>query len=141
MTFSQIGCRYKGLQTLDGKRSPMRLVGSRTAAFLLRIDEIWPGGPGLIGAWGLNAIATLAWCSLLRYRYMDLFENRGLTMFELHPTEPPKRPVTHEWALDWKATPVFETGIELPARPDESELDISIQPPTSNFFGDIIENS
>lgn len=126
MTFYQEGCRYMYLQALDGRRSPRSPLGERTAAFLLRIEEIWPGGPGLVAAWGLNAISTLAWCSLLRYRCPWMLETRGLTMVELYPTEPPERPSTYEWTRDWGMTPVFETGGELPPRPEETGFNLSL---------------
>ncbi len=122
MTFYQIGCRFMYLQALQGRRSRRSPLGERTAAFLLRVDEIWPDGPGLVAAWGLNAIATLAWCNLLRYRYPWMLENRGLTMVELEPTEPPERASTYEWTRNWKMTRVFETEVELPPRPDETGL-------------------
>lgn len=120
MTFYQDGCRYMHLQSLHGKRSPKSPLGSRTAAFLLRVDEVWPGGPGLVAAWGLNALSTLAWCSMLRSRCSWMLENRGLTMVELYPTDPPQRPHSHEWTNSWQMTPVFETGVELPPVPKKT---------------------
>ena len=126
MTFYQQGCRYMHLQALQGRRSPRSPLGERTAAFLLRFDEIWPSGPGLVCAFGLNAISTLAWCSMLRYRCPWMLENRGLTMVELHPTEAPERASTYEWTRDWKMTPVFTTDGELPPRPEETGLQFLI---------------
>ena len=119
MTFFQDGCRYMYLQPLDGKRSPRAPLGQRTAAFLLRVDEVWPGGPGLLAAWGLDALATLAWCTLLRHSHAALLDKRGLTMVELHPTETPQRPDTHAWVRDWRVSPVFSTEVELDSRPEE----------------------
>jgi hypothetical protein len=120
MTFYQQGCRYMYLQALAGRRSRRNPLGERTAAFLLRIEEIWPDGPGLVAAWGVNAISTLAWCNLLRYRCPWMLENRGLTMVELEPTEAPDRTSTYEWTRDWKVSPVFATEVELPPRPEET---------------------
>lgn len=126
MTFYQTGCRYMYLQALEGQRSTRSPLRERTAAFLLRIEELWPGGPGLVAAWGLNALATLAWCSQLRYRYPWMLENRGLTMVELYPSESPQRADSYEWMLDWRMTPVFETGGELPPRPEEPGFVLSL---------------
>ena len=119
MTFFQDGCQYQYLQALDGKRSPRSPLGSRTAAFLMRVDALWEGGPGFIAAWGLNALSTLAWCTLLRSRYAYLLENRGLTMVELDPIDPPSRPVTHEWTQQWGVQILLETAGELPPVPEE----------------------
>ena len=125
MTFFQQGCRYMYLQALQGRRSPRSPLGERTAAFLLRVEEIWPGGPGLVAAFGLNALSTLALCHQLRYRCPWMLENRGLTMVELYPTEAPERTSTYEWTRNWRMTPVFQTDGELPPRPEETGLDLS----------------
>jgi len=125
MTFYQEGCRYQFVQRLGGKRSGRGPLGGRTAAFLLRVDELWEGGPGFVAAWGLNALSTLAWCTLLRSRYSALLENRGLTMVELEPTEPPSRPLTHEWTGQWGVQVLLETGCEFPPRPEESGYAVS----------------
>ena len=93
------------------RRTPL---GDRTAAWILRVDEIWPGGPGLCAAWGVNALSTLAFCNLLRYRCPQFLDNRGLTMIELHPTKAPTRPSTYEWTRDWDYSVVMETLGELP---------------------------
>ena len=119
MTFYQEGCRYMYLQARGRPRSRRSPLGQRTAAFLLRVEEIWPGGPGLVAAWSLNAMATLSWCLQLRHRYSWMLENRGLTMVELHPERSPAHANSYAWVRDWRVTPVFDTGGELPPRPDE----------------------
>ena len=115
ITFFQQGCRYQHLKEpgADGVRirSPF---GQRTLAALLRLDELWPNGPGLVCAWGMNATATLAWCHLVRHRYPHLLHHRGLTAVELDPAPLPAHPTTFEWTLDWRATPLFQTAGELP---------------------------
>ena len=55
-----------------------------------------------------------------------MLENRGLTMVEIYPSEPPERASTYEWTRDWGMTPVFETDGELPPRPEEKGLRISL---------------
>jgi hypothetical protein len=120
MTFYQEdGCRYQYLQALDGTRSRRKPMEEWTAAFLLRVDQLWPGGPGLVAAWGLNAISTLAWSAMLRDGCSSLLDRRGLTMVELHPTEAPDRPSTYDWLQSWAMRPVFHTDGELPPRPEE----------------------
>jgi hypothetical protein len=117
--FQQLGCHYMHLRSLDGQRSRREPMEEWTAAFLLRVDEIWPGGPGLVAAWGLNAISTLAWSAMLRDRCSSMLDRRGLTMVELHPTEAPDRPSTYDWLQSWAMRPVFHTDGELPPRPEE----------------------
>lgn len=126
MTFYQEGCRYQFVQELGGKRSRRSPYGGRTAAFLMRVDSLWEGGPGFVAAWGLNALSTLAWCTLLRNRYSALLDNRGLTMVELDPTNPPSQPVTHEWTQQWGVQILLETHGELPPRPEETGYAVSI---------------
>lgn len=117
MLFFQKSPNYMYLQGIDGRRTGGREpYGDRTAAFVLRVDEIWPGGPGLCAAWSLNALATLAFCGLLRARCPDVLERRGLTMFELDTIEAPNRPTTYSWLRDWQMTEVFWTQGELPDR-------------------------
>ena len=123
------------LQALEGRRSPRSPLGERTAAFLLRVEEIWPGGPGLVAAFGLNALSTLTWCHQLRYRCPWMHENRGLTMVELYPTEAPERTSTYEWTRNWKMTPVFQTDGELPPRPEETGLELSFRARADENFG------
>lgn len=126
MTFYQDGCRYQFVKRLGGKWSPRSPLGARTAAFLMRVDELWEGGPGFVAAWGLNALSTLAWCTLLRTHYSALLANRGLTMVELEPVDPPSRPSTHEWTQQWGVQILLETGGELPPRPEEAAYAVSV---------------
>ncbi|GEM_PF-1933912 len=115
ITFFQQGCRYQHLKEPGAEGARIKSpFGQRTLAALLRLDEIWPNGPGLVCAWGMNATATLAWCHLLRHRYPHLLQHRGLTAVELDPAPIPPNPTTFEWTLDWQATPLLQTGGELP---------------------------
>jgi len=122
MRFRQRGCSYTTLGELGGKRVAPGILRDTTPAFLLSVDELWPGGPGFKGAWGLNAIATLVWNFLLRDRYSALLEHKGLTVVELQTVDVPIQPDTYEWSRDWNATPLMATGIELPARPRKSSI-------------------
>ncbi|MEZ4290103.1 MAG: hypothetical protein R3E53_06000 [Myxococcota bacterium] len=125
MTFYQVGCRYKFLQQPGRRRSRRGPLGERTAAFLLRVDALWENGPGLVCAWGMNAEVTLGWCTLLRFRYPALLENRGLTVVEIAPTQRPESPTTHDWVFDWQVSPLLATNGELPARPGERPLPVA----------------
>ena len=116
MGFSQLGCSYQTLGELEGKRVAPGILRGCTAGFLLSVEELWPGGPGLKAAWGLNAISTLVWNFLLRDRYSALLEHKGLTVVELQTADVPAQPDTYEWSRDWDVTPLMETKIELPSR-------------------------
>jgi len=126
MTFFQYGNSYQYLQERGCPRSRRSPLGSRTPGFLLRVDEVWPGGPGFIGAFGLNALSTLALCRLLRSLHSELLSHRGLTMVELTPGDTPERPSTYDFFMDWNVDVIFSTQDELPARPDESTYAISL---------------
>lgn len=115
MTFYQTKASYQYLQAAGATRRSRRdPLGDRTAAFLFVVSQLWHGGPGLVAAWGVDAISTVAFCNLLRYRCPELLDERGLTMVELEPTPGPARPTTYEWTRDWKYERVFSTGGELP---------------------------
>jgi hypothetical protein len=122
MGFHQLGCSYSNLGELGSKRAAPGILRDTTAAFLLSVEELWPGGPGLKAAWGLNAVATLVWNFLLRDRYSALLENKGLTVVELQTVKVPAQPDTYAWSRDWHVTPMMETKIELPARPRRSRI-------------------
>jgi hypothetical protein len=127
MTFNQKGCHYQFLHEPEKKRSSKNPMGKSTsAAFLLRVDEIIPGGPGLVAAWGLNAESTLAWCRMLRHRASHLLAHRGLIMVDLHMTEAPDRTPTYGYMDDWKFDVVLETKGELPPRPEEKDFAIAL---------------
>ena len=122
MGFQQKGCCSSSLGALGAKRVRPGHLRKRTAAFLLSVDELWPGGPGLKAAWGVNAIVTLVWCFLLRDRYSALLANKGLTVVEIEPQKIPDLPNTYDWARDWNVTPLLETGLELLPTPSTPAL-------------------
>lgn len=72
----------------------------RTAAFLLRVRELWPGGPGYVGAFGMDGSTSLIWCYLLRTRHADLLREDGFVMVELSGSIP-QRPTSLAFADAW----------------------------------------
>lgn len=72
----------------------------RTAAFLLRVRELWPGGPGYVGAFGMDGSTSLIWSYLIRTRYPDLLREDGFVMAELSGSIP-KRPTSLAFADAW----------------------------------------
>jgi hypothetical protein len=94
------GAPYTETVAITGKRA--RPGGDRTAAFLLRVDEAWPGGPGLLGAFGLDGTSTLAWCHRLGRDHAHLLAEPGFTMVDMVIGDIPDRPTDLRWASTWK---------------------------------------
>lgn len=112
--FALVGCAIQRMGTWGGEPRAHPEAPGHTMAYLLRVDALWPGGPGFVGAFGMNAISTLAWCRLLRTRHSMLLQSRGLTMVDLTIGEVPKHATNDDWARSWQAEVVAETREELP---------------------------
>lgn len=97
------GAPYKTLNDCVSGREATTNAASerRTAVFLLRIDAFKPGGPGFIGAFGMDSTATLVWAYRLRHDLRELLAAPGFVMAELTNTGLPARPDNMKWALDW----------------------------------------
>ncbi len=78
--------------------------GDRSSvAFLIYEDQLWPGGPALLAAWGMCGVDSLIWTSLLATRFRRLLGTVPFVMAELTP--PPKsasRPATLADATKWQ---------------------------------------
>jgi hypothetical protein len=108
MTFRQKhGGFYGGLNALDGRGPRQPPNSRRTAAFLLRTEELPGGGPGLINPFGMDAIMTLVWAYRLRRDFAYLLERPGFVMVEMESAPIPARPTNLRFALDWKIEPVI----------------------------------
>jgi hypothetical protein len=57
--------------------------GPRTAAFLLRLDEIRPGGPGYVGLKTVSGGLTNAWAHIVSTKLLHLLAEPGFVMAEL----------------------------------------------------------
>ena len=75
-----------------------------TAAFLLYAEHAWPGGPGLLAAFGMGGTETLVWCYLLATRFQDLLCTTPFAMAELEAPAASGRPTTIAFADTWKVT-------------------------------------
>jgi hypothetical protein len=106
MSFRQKGwgAPYHRLNALDGKGWHKYAGPPRTALFLLRLDEIWPGGPGCLCAWGQDGCTTLCWCYRLARdpQLKRLLAQPGFVMAELELGELPERATDLRFCLDWK---------------------------------------
>jgi hypothetical protein len=103
-----IGAPYKALNDFVGsgwRNTPKS--ERRTSAFLLRVEEAWEGGPGLIGAFGVDGTATLVWAYRLGRDLSHLLEEPGFVVAEMKNTGVPDRPTDLRWAMDWKVEVLF----------------------------------
>lgn len=73
----------------------------RTAAFLLRLEELWPGGPGYLGIFGMTGATTAPWARMLRTRLPHLLVEPGFVMAELSPGNIPIRTSSLEYSDGW----------------------------------------
>jgi len=96
------GAPYYRLNALDGRGWHKYTGPTRTALFLLRLEEAWPGGPGYLCAWGLDESTTLFWCYRLARDLRRLLEKPGFVMAELELGELPERATDLRFCRDWK---------------------------------------
>jgi hypothetical protein len=95
------GSRYRAL---DGRTYAGEC---RSPVFALRLEELWPGGAGYLGAFGMDATMSLLWAQLLRDRYWDLVREPGFVMAELAGGEIPDPPTDIDFAREWNAEVVL----------------------------------
>lgn len=74
----------------------------RSVGYVLRVDELWPGGPGYLGFFSMDSRYTLAWASLLRDRFPEFVTTPGFAMVEMTEGVTPHRPTDLEFHSDWK---------------------------------------
>lgn len=99
-------CGYLKHKSRDSRRWNEPPNSRLTAAFLLRVDEVWAGGPGYLAAFGMDGTATQAWNYLLHREMPQWLDRPGFTMVELECAPVPKRTHNLRWAHDWKVEPV-----------------------------------
>jgi hypothetical protein len=73
-----------------------------TTAYVLRLRELYPGGPGYLGFFGMCSTTTLLWSHLLRFRHADLLHDEGFTIAEIAGAVPKREP-DMRWADGWKS--------------------------------------
>lgn len=104
------GAPYTYLRSRLGKRREKQAVHDRTAAFFLRVDELWRGGPGLVGAFAMDGIANMVWAWHLGRDFAFLLEKPGFAIVEMTIGEVPERPTDLAWARTWKPTEILRLG-------------------------------
>jgi hypothetical protein len=105
------GGNYKELNDLEGSgwRPP---PPNRTAAFLLRVEELPGGGPGLIHSFGTDAMTSLAFAYRLGRDFAYLLDEPGFSLLEIERAPVPERPTNLRWALEWKIQPLIEHFVQ-----------------------------
>ena len=109
-----IGAPVKELTAQDGRgwRPPERPWS--TVAFLLHLPALWPGGPGLINAFGMDGTASLAWAYNLGHDWGQLLEEPGLIVALLECAGGHEGKTDLRWAADWKVEVVLQLqGAEM----------------------------
>lgn len=97
-----------GAQPVEGDRDH--------ACFLLRLDELWEGGPGFVGAFGMNGVSTLAWAHRLGSDLAHYLDESQFLVVRMLTGDVPARATRMHWAQDW---PV-EVALRQPIAPDFS---------------------
>lgn len=72
-----------------------------TAAFLVYEEQVWPGGPGLLAAFGMGGTETLVWAYHLANRFSHLLLNASFVMAELRAPERADQPMWMDFADAW----------------------------------------
>ncbi len=81
-----------------------KVRGSRsTAAFVVRERELWEGGPGYLGFFGMSSETTMVLAHRLRKDHGQLLCDPAFVMLELSGPPIPRRPTDMSFADDWKA--------------------------------------
>lgn len=96
------GAPYNELNALEGRGWRKYEGERRTAVFLLRLEEAWPGGPGYLCAFGMDGCTTLVWCYQLARKYPHLLAKPGFVMAELVLGRLPERATDLRFCLDWE---------------------------------------
>ena len=96
------GAPFKALNAHDGKGWSKYRGPEATATFLLHVDSMWEGGPGLLCAFGVDGVATLGWAYRLRHGLVHLFEGNRFLVAHVALGEVPSQATSLSWADDWR---------------------------------------
>lgn len=91
-----------------------------TAVFFIHIAALWKDGPGLLAAFGMAGMETLAWNYLLRTTFLNPASADGeewlncyqFVMAELLPAPIPRRPTNLTFAEKWRVVPVLQVPLD-----------------------------
>ena len=74
---------------------------SVSAAFMIFEPHAWPGGPGLLAAFGMGGTETMVWAYVLSTRFPHLIGTCRFVMAEIVEQELPDQPLTMAFADHW----------------------------------------
>jgi len=98
--------RYRGYDDEFWSRPP--LDEKRTAVYLIQLAAIWPGGPGLLAAFGMAGTETLVWNYLLGNRLRNWIDRYQFLIAEVLLRDLPDRPIDLSFADAWDVTPMLQ---------------------------------
>lgn len=88
---AQHGRGWQGVPTTPGE----------TAMFLLHLDAAWPGGPGIVCAFGMDMLSTLVWCHRLGTDLAHLLEGPRFLVARTGIGEVPERVTRLSFCSTW----------------------------------------
>jgi hypothetical protein len=109
--FEEEGAPYKHLANAEERQNDSN-PPTASAAYLLRLRELYPGGPGYLGFFGLDSTTTLIWSHLLRHRHADLLHEEGFAIAEISGPIPVREPDL-EFAEEWKSEIILHAKARL----------------------------
>jgi hypothetical protein len=103
--FYQFGSTYRRYgDPVTRKFVKVQPSDARTAVFLIYEAHAWPGGPGLLAAFGMGGTETLVWCQRLAKEYRHLLCTTPFVMAEMRTGPVPERPHSMDFARTWEVT-------------------------------------
>lgn len=96
------GAPFRALNAHDGNGWRPQPGPRTTATFLLHVDSLWEGGPGLLCAFGVDGLATLGWSYRLRHGLAHLLEGNRFVVARVALGDVPSQATSLDWAEDWK---------------------------------------
>lgn len=96
--------------TVDCKGLP-----PRTAAYLVHLEHVWEGGPGLLTAFSVGKEETFVWCRALETRLHHLLGATSFAMAELDVVPRSLRATSLAFADAWNVTLLGAAPIDVPS--------------------------
>jgi len=102
------GGSYDELNDMTGGGWRKWRGGRRTALFLLHLPELWPDGPDVMCAFGMDGCTTSIFAYRLARDLKGMLTRKGFFVFELELGRLPEPPTDLRFCMDWKIEPVLE---------------------------------
>jgi hypothetical protein len=109
MSFKQNGwgAPYYRVNPQEGGKLRLYKGPRKSIVFVLRLAETWPGGPGLVSAWGMDGCTTLALAHRLATDKRAWLEQPGFRMAELGLGKLPEHVTDLSFCESWPLTEVL----------------------------------